>query len=200
MLKGFDAFSVTRSDSIVRITKCAGPCEGIVRLGLTTNDLDNHEFTNGYWIGLNPHVTSDRLSPSSYVVPSSTSEPLTLAIEEGVVVVYKAGQKVHQMGRTRQKGMHAKVFVHACGDAVEVGAFEEYPDDDSKWDAAFKLPRAVERLKKRTPKRSTSSTSSCLSTSEISNDSSPYPCCDQSPMEFRRCISDESPCPYLNKK
>eukprot|EP00928_Gymnodinium_smaydae_P001353 TRINITY_DN10500_c0_g1_i1.p1 TRINITY_DN10500_c0_g1~~TRINITY_DN10500_c0_g1_i1.p1 ORF type:complete len:1452 (-),score=340.55 TRINITY_DN10500_c0_g1_i1:155-4510(-) len=150
--RGFDAYSITTSNKVVRVTvDTEGKNKGMIRFGLTVDPTDDHNFQHGYWVGVVPSLTVGKGESLNYVTKGDRG-PLTLCVDEGQVCVYENGEKAHTMldGRAvkKDKKLYAKVFVHQLGSAVEVAAFEEPEvEEDQSWAASFKLPEAVKRLR-----------------------------------------------------
>mmetsp|Transcript_20661 Transcript_20661/g.45310 ORF Transcript_20661/g.45310 Transcript_20661/m.45310 type:complete len:1236 (-) Transcript_20661:78-3785(-) len=157
--RGYDSFAVTKLAGAVRITFDPRGSTGIVRFGLVRDPSDDYKFDSGYQVGRLPYLPNERLDETSYLVPGSCNDILTLTIDDDQVLVYRCGEKVHSMGRVKKKEqLYAKIFVHQIDESAIISAFWEPPDDSSNWDAAFRLPLAVTKLstspgRNRDPKR-----------------------------------------------
>jgi len=143
MYKGYDAWVVSRTATVVRITVDAGRSRGCIRFGLTSDPNDDQEFEHGYWVAVVPNLPQGRhkATSSSYLSPPGL--PLTLATEDGRAEVYRQGKLVHRFGPIQKARWHAKAFIAEKGDSAEIHAFVECPDDDSGWDKVFE-PSAKE--------------------------------------------------------
>jgi len=135
--KRFDGIATSKQKNAVRITFKSLQATGMVKFGLTTNSMDDQNFHNGFWVAIAPTKPDDkgRAQGNGYLAGPRSS--VTLALENGEVLVIRNGQRAHSFGFSPCEGMFAKLFFSDLDDKAAITSYREFEDDEKGWDAVF---------------------------------------------------------------